>query len=226
MRRLNDTDLANNVLLKEEDQYNSLRRLVSSFSPYSLNYVRARFPDIFNLIYPLFEGVVSHRTSIDVIRALLFKKCRTEKELANNIAVAELLYAFSEENVAWSLPISIAGIRLAQERRYWIPLSLVIQDEPTIVFVDPRGGSGLSAAGRRFVFSAMHAGLRELDPTLEAARLMIIQLPKDRDGDRHISIHRGDEVPLLGYEEIESLSMTTEAIWLRVLEEEQRRRRA
>lgn len=227
MRLLNDTDFANQIALPVEDQQKNLRGLLSSFAPFSLNYVRRLFPDIFNLEPGFLAGLGAAHIPFETIEAELFKRCRNEKEFENNRDVGALLHGFAIDEVQVSRDVSISGLRLARERKYWLKQHLVVGGRPVIAFVDPRGGGGLTPIGRKVVFSAMHVGLRSIDVGLEDARLLILQLPKDKRGNRRLIPHWSDDEALFSYDEIERMSSITEALWLGLMtEEEERRRRA
>lgn len=224
IRPLNDTDLASNAFLDPSQQYRNLSGMARSFAPFTLTPIKNRLPDIFNLRPPMFEDLDSAHVGFERIDNYLIKRCKTEIELENNRRVGELIHAFSLEQVTFSRWIDIPGIRLGALRKYWLQQQLVIAGQPVLAFIDPRGGSGLSPLGRKFVFSAIHWGLRELDPAFENAKLLILQLPKNKHGERRLAVHWEDG-ELVAYEDLESCVSQTEQLWIQVqIEEEERRR--
>lgn len=223
-RRLNDTDFCKTTVLPEDQQVSKLMRMVSSYAPYSLNPVRSRFPDIFNLEAPLFAGMDHSHAKWEAILEGLLKSCRAGLEMEQNGLVALMLHEFALARVSLSRSLPYRSLRLGEDRPLWQPSYLVIDDKPVLFQVEPRGTDGFTGEARRVVFSAMNAGVRDVDTDFEDARLLIIQLPRTGD-TRSLRLYWGDDVPLFSYGDLREMATRTESIWVAVQEEQERRRR-
>jgi hypothetical protein len=198
--------------------------MMGSFADYSLTPSRKQFPDIFNYRPPLFEEEERARTDLDRILATIARQCKSGRELEQNEEVVILLHGFSEDRVEVSRELPYASLRLGEDRFLWIKKYLVIDGRPVLVFVDPRGGQGLTEESRRVVYSAMNAGVREIDSDFRDARMLIIQLPR-LHGCRFLRLHWGDGEPLFSYAELQEMATVTERLWIEAQIVHERRRR-
>jgi hypothetical protein len=134
--------------------------------------------------------------------------------LANNVRA--IRYDFSPYNLS-----SAVGIAYS----FWLPLVLIVNERLIIPFLDPRRTRGLTAAGRRFVFSMAHHRARLLNPDLADAELAIFQFPTVRDpqGAEHrvLRPNLAGDVRLYSYEELDRMVAETYEIWQSVLAERQ-----
>ena len=224
MRRLNDTDFARNAPLPEHMQRRAFAKMTGSYAPYTLGPVRRQFPDIFNVGFPLLARLKHVHADISDILSAVRKASRSDRERMENEAVALGLHAFARGSVVSSGIVRQTAINLGESRSLWQPYYLVVNSQPILFQVDPRGSVGLTPAARRLIFSAMHSGVREVDFDYAAARLLIIQTP--REGEKRVlKLHWGDDVQLHSYVELQAMAEVTERLWIEAQLEHARRRR-
>lgn len=186
--------------------------------PHTYNPTRQRLPDVVNAT----EGFLpaGTRPSWGVIDAVLTGDCKSEGELNANRLVCNGLYRYFEENRINARSRKIFPLTIGMERvRYWEPYILDISGRAVIMYFDPRKAKGLTEAGRRFVFSAMHHHIRVNDPDLFDARLLIVQFGQAVDGFRPVIPQFDESVELHSYEELDAMVVETYRVWAEVLQE-------
>lgn len=226
MRPLPDIDLARIAVLQPSLRQKALEQIRYGRPPLSFGPVRSCYADIFNIQSELLGPVGP--TPWRVIERRLRRACRSEEELTANLRVARGLHEYAESTniIGRSHEFFPFAISAMHKVRYWLPMVLVIDDQPMVPFIDPRRSRGLTTAGRRFVFSVMHERIRAADPDFNSARFGIIQFGEP-DGERRAPlIHTDEGIDLFRISEMEQMVAETYSLWRDICEEreaEQRR---
>ena len=219
LRRLPDIDLARIASLAPEQRRKALEKFRYGRPPFSYGPLRGCLLDIFN-VHPKLFGPVGP-TSWNVIKELLTKRCRTAEETEANLQVAKGLhhYATSLRILGRSQEFFPLGMSAGRKVEYWLPMVLIIDEQPLVPFIDPRRSRGLTKEARRFAFSMMHERIRAADPDFASVRFGIIQFG-DVDGDQRTPrIHVDDGIELFRYEAMETMVSETYDLWREVCEE-------
>lgn len=218
IRRLHEIDLARIALLPADEKRTRLRRHRSGRAPYSYDPARAVLLDVVNaqphLPFP------AEKTSWEQIEIRLRRGSPTDDGFAANKEVTELLFGLveSEGFKASQLDIGRMPVGVGETVAYWINAVLVRGDEIILPFFDHRRAKGLTALGRKFVFSMMREHLAARQPDL-VARLAIFQFPQE-GAERAIRfLLDGPSTDQLNYEQLDAAVTETYAIWREVLEE-------
>lgn len=230
-RLISPTDLARIAPLNEDQQRIELQKLKDGHPPFNYNPIRKRLADIFNLrVGQMFEP---RELNWEQIRRGLIQACRTKQEAKYNLMAAEGLNTFAKSN-------GLTGRReedgfdgmslgLGLHVSLWEKAIVIYNGRPHIVFIDLRGSKHLTGVGRKFAFSAQHVQIREQDPDLEDAGLLILHVQPPQDGIRTVKPYTDEGVELFSYEELNDMTKRTYEIWNEIQfgrQEETRRRAA
>lgn len=219
IRRLHEIDLARIALLPADEKRARLRRHRSGRAPYSYDPARAVLLDVINaqprLPFP------AATTSWDQIEARLRRSSPTDEGFTANKEVTALLFDLVEREgfTASQLDICRMPVGVGETVAYWINAVLVRGDEIILPFFDHRRAKGLTALGRRFVFSMMREHLAARQPDL-VARLAIFQFPQEGDARAIKFLLDDPNIDQLNYEQLDAAVTETYAIWREVLEEQ------
>ena len=192
---------------------------IFSFKP-----TRNELPDIMNTQPPMFMSLgTAPVTPFSVVQAKLMRTCRPNKELAFNLQAAHMLYTHFRSNNVVSVPYAFGTMAIGLDRglQYWTATYYARDGRPVVTFIDPRGGHGLTAAGRDVVFSAMHAAIRERIPDFDTAILEILQLPYDDTKKvpkgmmkpRRLQVYTLDGAPKYTFAELDTMLTQTLRLW-------------
>ena len=218
MNPLSAIELARNGPLPLDQQRKNLKRLKENKVYWSYRPAQRRFLDIFNCGTPLAGPGVP--TDWKTIRSELVRNCRPGPELQNNLAVARSLHRFATDKKVKGSARHFGEIFVSNEAghlAFWLDMVLVIDNQPTVVFVDPRAHNGspayshqLCSDGNRFVYSMMHEHIRKRGlPEFTGIRLAVIQ----RNVSGYPVVHDDQGVTLYSRSELETMVDQTYAIW-------------
>lgn len=229
LRSISPTDLARIAPLTEDRQRTELMALKNGRPPFTYNPIRKRLPDIFNLqVGGLFEA---QQTTWEQTKAGLIGACSSKNEAIYNVMAAEGLHRFAvangitgrrEEDGFGDMPLG-QGHRLS----LWEKAVISYKGKAHVVFIDLRGSKHLTALGRKFAFSAQHEQIRERDPDLADAGLLILHVQKPDDKVRSVRPYTDEGVELYSYDELNEMTKRTYELWAEIyfgrVDEERRR---
>jgi hypothetical protein len=225
IRRLPETDLAEFCALPDEQCLKALRAFnkfppTSSYLP-----VRAASADLLNEQAPMFETLPP--SPWEKIELDICKSCWKPDLIEKNLRVGKSLHDFVLARGVSGRRLDVSELRLGLgfTARFWEPTAIVLESRLHLVFLDFRRQQGLSAAGRRIVFSFMHEHVRNGYPNYANAGLLIL---KFRDNEsRTLTDLSSEGSDLLGYDELQRRAERTYTLWSQVLNEraEEARRR-
>lgn len=157
------------------------------------------------------------------------RRSRTDAEEEANLRVGQGLFNYVEEKALTGRHHEIFPLALGVTTKvvFWHPVVLSIDKRPLVPFFDPRRAKGLTAEGRRFVFSVMHERIRAADPDFAEVALGIFQFALSDRGPRVPILYIDDGVTLFTFEELDQMVRDTYEMWREVCEErdaESRRR--
>lgn len=226
IRPLPDTDLARIAPQRDDMKRRSLEQMKGGFSTFSYKPVRSCFDDIFN-IQPALDFGSAAATPWSVIETELKKRCKSQDEFMYNKRVALGLHDFAKSGRVIGRRQEFFPLAMGMGRKvtYWLPMVLAIDEQPSALFIDPRGSKGLSTEGRRFAFSMMHERIRAADEDYADVRLTIAQFHKPEGGRRAVRLYTDEGVDLYSREELELMVASTYEMWRDVLEERGREAR-
>ncbi|WP_199489472.1 type VI toxin-antitoxin system SocB family DNA replication inhibitor toxin [Pseudotabrizicola alkalilacus] len=204
----------------------SLEQMKGGFSTFSYKPVRGCFSDIFN-IQPDLDLGAAKPTPWAVIETDLRKRSRSDEEYTYNRRVALGLHDFAASGRIYGrrqefFPLSMG---MGQKITLWLPMILAIDEQASVLFIDPRRTRGLTAEGRRFAFSMMHERIRAADEDFAEVRLTIAQFGDPSDDRRAVRLHTDEGIGLYSRDELEQMVASTYAMWRDVLEERERKAR-
>lgn len=228
IRPLPEIDLARITVLPRDDQRKPLQQIRHGRPPFSYAPFRSGYHDIFN-VQPAMFGPVTP-TDWAIVEANLWRKCKSDEELAANLRVAKGLHEFTTAALITGRAQEFFPMAMSAGRKvaYWLPMILAIDERPLVPFIDPRRSRGLTKAGKRFVFSMMHERIRAADPDYASVGFGIFQFV-DTEGDvRRPILHRDDGVDLYSLDDMEGMIAATYELWREVCEvrEAETRRKA
>ena len=228
MRRLPATDLARNATLPPRIQREALERVYDSQIRVTYNPVRARFQDIFNIGSDLFGP--GKPVVWSVLEEVLRKECskRDDTTWKINRRVAKALHEFSINNRITGHPEDFRGLSMGEDTggvKLWLSMVLIIDGEPTLMFIDPRLNNGLRADSRQFVFSMMDQGVRQVYLDYADAGMAILQFRRCGD-ELEVIPHQGQDIDLYSYGELQGMIEQTYGIWRQIYDERQSKARA
>ncbi|MEO0882914.1 MAG: hypothetical protein AAFY34_09275 [Pseudomonadota bacterium] len=223
------TDLARIAPLAEEQQRRELALLKKGYPPFTYNPIRKCLADILSLQV---GGLFGQQPSTwEQTKASLTLACAAGDETTYNLMAAEAIYSFAQENglTGRSRIDGFGDMQLGQGYRVslWEKAVVSYNGRPHILFIDLRSTKGLTKLGLRFAFSAQHEQIRERDPDLEEAGLLILKVTPPVDDVRNIRPFTDDGVELYSYDELNDMTRRTYELWSEVyfgrVEEEIRR---
>lgn len=210
------TDLARIAPLTEDLQRVELAKLKRGFPPFTYKPTRNQLPDIMNVqVGGLFVG---QKVTWEQVRAALTSSCVAGDETVYNLMAAEALYRFADEHDIAGRVEGDGGFEdmaLGAGHRFalWEKAVIRYNDRPHVMFVDLRGTKYLTRAGRRFAFSAQHEQIRERDPDLADAGLLILHVEAPVDDVRRVVPYTDAGVPLYSFAELDAMTRRTYALW-------------
>jgi hypothetical protein len=214
--------LARIAVLPSEQKRRRLEEMKLSRPPHTLKPFRMSVLDIVNATAgPLAPGP---RTPWHKIARAIRRLSQHPSETRANLAVAKGLYRYAVANALRGvrrefLPLSI---RVSERVVYWSPVLLELHGRPVVPFFEARRTKGLTAEGRRFVFSVMHERIRALEPDLSDVQLAIVQFgPEEKI--REPKFHLDTDVQLFTFEALDHMIRETYQLWSEVREDVRRR---
>jgi hypothetical protein len=219
IRLLPEIDLARIAVMSADQARVALKQMKSGWAPYSYSPTRQMLLDILN-VEPGELGQAS-RTEWAVIERRIVRLSKSEDEKRANLAAAKALYSYSVDNDMHGRQYDFFPLALGMSAKvsYWSRAVLSLNDNPLVVFIDPRRTKGLTARGRQFVFSAMHERVRASDSDFAEVRLGIFQFINNEDGSRTSRLFADDGIPLFSFDEIGEMVRRTYEMWFEVLDE-------
>ena len=227
IRPLPDTDLARIAPQPSELKRKSLEQIRGGRPPFSFRPVRSCYNDIFNM-QPDLDFGAAPPTPWEKIEADLTRRCKTQIELDHNKLVARSLHDFATSGRVICRKHDFFPLSMGSGKKvsYWLPMIAAIDEQPTALFIEPRRNRGLSAEGRRFVFSMMHERIRVADEDFAEVNLSIIRFDPPNDGYRSTRIYTDKGVDLYSLSELEAMVSSTYEMWHEVCEEREREARS
>jgi hypothetical protein len=171
------------------------------------------------------------RTPWEKISAVIQRRARSEAEEDANLRVAQGLFDFVQSREIMSRRLDIFPLQLGIGTKvvFWQPMVLTLNERAVVPFLDPRRAKGLTAKGRRFVFSVMNERIRAADPDFADVALAILQFARSQEGPRTPIVFTDDGIELFAFDELDQMVRETYELWTEISEErtaEQRRRGA
>ncbi len=171
------------------------------------------------------------RTPWEKISAAIQRKARSQAEEDANLRVAEGLFDFVQAREIMSRRLDVFPLQLGIGTKvvFWQPVVLTLDERAVIPFLDPRRAKGLTARGRRFVFSVMNERIRAADPDFADVTLAVVQFARSDEGPRTPIIFTDEGVELFSFDELDQMVRETYELWTEISEErtaETRRRGA
>lgn len=229
MRPLPEIDLARIAPLSRDEKRRALQQVRLGRPPYSYAPVRATISDVLNVQSELIGPMPA--TPWEKIKQTIQKRSRSDAEEQANLRVAEGLFDFVQgrEIVGRRLDILPFPLGIGTKVVFWQPLVLTLKDRAIIPFLDPRRAKGLTANGRRFVFSVMHERIRAADEDFADVTLAVVQFTRSEEGPRTPVIFTDERIKLFTFDELDQMVKETYELWTEILAErtaESRRRGA
>lgn len=223
IRRLPETDLARIAPLSKDAKRRALEQVKLGIPPFSYEPIRRTWEDILNVQPEMFGAAAP--TSWEQIERLIRQRARPGTEYDNNIELAASLYdrAIRDEWRAVHREILPLSLSIGIKVKFWLPLVLMIDDDPLVPFFDPRRSSlQLTEDGRRFAFSVMNERIRVADPDLAKVRLGIFQFDQVQVQGRVLRLRTDEGIPLCTFDELDQMVSETYTIWEQVLSDRDR----
>jgi hypothetical protein len=228
-RPLPATDLAEQCLRSEEEQWVYLRRLAragrrggqGSYQP-----TRRTSPDIWNVQPPMIGSLPA--TPWEEVEKLIKQRSWNKAVEEKNLPVAKSLHDFVKEHritgrhlegPPLAVPIGLMGV----QTRFWEPNAIVVDARISFTFLDLRRKFGLTGLGERVVFSFMDVIGRSGYAEYGSAGMLIYQFADDDDRTIVVRDALKEKVDLLTFDELETRTARTYEIWLRVQSEDDKR---
>ena len=229
IRPLPEIDLARIAPLSRDEKRRALEQVRLGRPPYSYTPVRATISDVLNVQSELIGPMP--RTPWEKISVAIQRKSRSEAEEEANLRVAEGLFDFVQAREIMSRRLDIFPLQLGIGTKvvFWQPVVLTLDERAVIPFLDPRRAKGLTAKGRRFVFSVMNERIRAADPDFAGVTLAIVQFTRSDEGPRTPIVFTDEGVELFTFDELDQMVRETYELWVEVSERrtaESRRRGA
>lgn len=218
IRRLPEIDLARIAPLPTDKKRRALEQLRRGRPKLSYAPFRQNIPDILN-VQPAMFGPVQH-TDWAIVERSIWRSSRTEEEYKANLGVAKSLHGYGALHGIRARSQDFAKLPLStgDKVEYWLSMVLALDGKPVIPFLDPRRAHGLTADGRRFVFSMMHEQIRAADPDYADVSLGIIQFTAADNDARQPILHLDHGVSLFDFSELDAMVRETHILWLEVQE--------
>lgn len=219
MRPLPEIDLARIAPLSRDEKRRALQQVRLGRPPYSYAPVRATISDVLNVQSELIGPVPA--TPWEKIKQTIQRRSRSDAEEEANLRVAEGLFDFvrAREIVGRRLDVYPFHLGIGTKVIFWQPVVLMLNDRAVIPFLDPRRAKGLTANGRRFVFSVMHERIRAADEDFADVTLAIVQFTRSDEGPRTPVIFTDEKIKLFTFDELDQMVGETYELWAEILEE-------
>ncbi|WP_456654306.1 type VI toxin-antitoxin system SocB family DNA replication inhibitor toxin [Bradyrhizobium lupini] len=219
MRPLPEIDLARIAPLSRDEKRRALQQVRLGRPPYSYAPVRASISDVLNVQSDLIGPMPS--TPWEKIQQTIQKSSRTDAEEQANLRVAEGLFNFvqAREIIGRRLDIFPLQLGIGTKVVFWQPVVLTLNERAVIPFLDPRRAKGLTANGRRFVFSVMHERIRAADPDFADVALAVVQFARSEEGPRTPVVFTDERIELFTFDELDQMVRETYELWTEILEE-------
>lgn len=226
--RLDEIEVARAAFLPPDEKKKVLRSGKSGRPPYHLNAVRNHFVDILGIPASVLMPVT--RASWRKLRAIIRKDCRNFKdEQIANVQLGKGLYDFREAHISSATPHEFLSLSVGlsgESLTYWQSAVLEIDGRLYVACIDPRRARGLTRKCLPFVFSMMHAAIREGRDELKAVRFVVIQFGDVVRGARKVKLRfEPDGFEPVNYEALKLDIQETYRIWEEVLQERAAERR-
>ena len=224
-RLLHETDLARTALLHKDEKRIQLRRVRDFVPTFSWGPFKRCLPGIFQARKSLLDLPPVAWPDVEVA---IRNMCRKHPNwLQGNLQLARLVFdhVIRSEMKAreWSfgpLPVGHGAVV-----KFWPEFYCVEEDQPLIIFPDPRRGHGLTSVARKFVFSTMYHHIAARSD-FDGARFKIAVFPVNgEDGSRKVKLYPMDENELVELDELTLAIQETYQMWFEILEEREREAR-
>lgn len=213
LRRLPETDLARIAPLPREDKRVQLLSFNSGGGSWSYDPARNQNFNNANPRNPL--ALTSPAPSIDQIVQLVAAQstCKAQKESC--IEVVELFHNWFTENATDAVERNVPSMSVGSlgAVRYWENFVAMINGKPTFIFLDYRRQKGLTALGRKFVFSMMREQIRSVDPDFVDPELLALRFPQSKGELRRIVDHYAGDKQLFSLSELTGMVEETYEVW-------------
>ncbi|PDT73352.1 hypothetical protein [Bradyrhizobium sp. C9] len=218
IRPLPETDLARIAPLSRDEKRRALQQMQFGRPPYSYAPVRATISDVLNIQSDLIGPMPA--TPWEKIEGTIRRKSKSDAEEQANLQVAAGLFDFvqAREIVGRRLDIFPLQLGIGTKVVFWQPVVLTFNERALIPFLDPRRAKGLTANGRRFVFSVMHERIRAADPDFADVTLAIVQFARSKNGPRTPVIFTDEKIELFKFDELDQMVRETYELWTEILE--------
>ena len=227
---ISPTDLARIAPLPEYQQRFQLDQLKRGYPPFTYGHTRSVLSALMNMQ----DGqLLEHRElSWEEIEAALCRKCKQGDEIKYNRMAAEALYRFAKKHEILGRRDDDGGfgrMPLGQGHDLVLWENGVVRwdNRPHVLFVDLRSTKHLSEHGRRFAFSAQHEQIRQRDPNMAGAGLLILHVRSPVEKKRHVTPYTDAGVDLYSFEELDLMTRRTYELWEEIyfgrVEEERRK---
>ena len=213
--RLGEIELARNAPLAPEQQRKNLGRTIGGNARVWYSPVQNLYPDIFNIGSGLLGPAVP--TPWSKIEQSLIRRCGSDPLLKHNTAVAKALHEYCTRKKIGGQAHDFGPMFMGSAAgyvSYWLPMILVINGRPTVVFIDPRRPvSQLNPNGRRFVLSMMHEHIRKTNPDFANVRLAVVQFADGGGVAGEPILHTDKGVTLYSHNELQDMVDVTYKLW-------------
>lgn len=223
IRPIPSTDLANIALLSASEKETHLRVLKAGWPSLTYKPFRRFEADLLNIeAGPL--GIVP-RAPWEQLEERIRCECKSEDEIAANVAVAAAVYRLATEAGITGrrhndfFPLAIGHYR---KLSYWVDAILRLEGRATALFTDPRISPKLTEKGRLFTFSVMHDRIRQAGGDYREVALAIVQFAKDASKTKLVRtprIYYADGVDLVDFDAIDAGVREAYEIWTTILGE-------
>lgn len=226
-RRLSEIDLARfAAIASQEALEHALRLYNTSGGAWSYNPVRASTSDIVAARTPLL-GPTTPVAWDAIAKQIKQASVRGDAQAKANVEVGKVLFDASKR-LGWraaNVEMGRLHIGFGESVSYWSDLVIEGPEGLMIPYFDHRRGNGLTNIGmRQIAFSMQHIWVRERQPDLVQAKLLVVRFPVTSEG-RTIRLDLHEERDLLTYEELDARVRNVYETWARVSEEKGRERR-
>ncbi|WP_271627943.1 type VI toxin-antitoxin system SocB family DNA replication inhibitor toxin [Bradyrhizobium sp. CCBAU 11445] len=218
MRPLPEIDLARIAPMSRDEKRRALQQVQLGRPPYSYAPVRATISDVLNVQSDLIGPMPA--TPWEKIKQTIEKKSRSDAEEQANLRVAEGFFDYvqARQIVGRRLDVFPLQLGIGTKVVYWQSVLLILNDRAVIPFLDPRRAKGLTANGRRFVFSVMHERIRAADPDYADVALAVVQFTRTEEGPRTPVIFTDEKIELFTFDELDQMVRETYELWTEILE--------
>jgi len=227
--RLDEIEIARASFLSPDEKKRSLRGAKRGSPPYHLNAVRSHFLDLLGVTpNPLFTFT---RLEWKKLRASIRQACRhSKKERIANVQLGKGLFLYAEARAITGVATEFHSLSLGitdETLRYWCNAILYIDEIPYVVFIDARSTRGITRRCFPYVFSMMHAAIREGRDDRAAVRFAIVKFGPVKNGARTVRFFaEPDGFKPIPYEAMKTDARDTYKVWGEVIQERVAEKRA